>query len=384
MGPLTSKGPPVRPASLLGLPLALLLLVFPAHSQRTDLEKIRADIRALRGQLESVRQQAAGVARDLETVELELGIRTRELDLATAAEQRLDAEERAVVASVATLGPRIERQKADLKKRLAALYRLGGLSYLRVALTLENERNPLEALSMLTYLASRDARLVARFQETKVELALRQQQLRERRETLRSARRVVEQQRQQVIAAQRSRTALLAHLRRQESGAAAELASLEEKARRLQRLVDALSQQSRGLEPSLDIRSVRGALGWPVEGAVVERFGRERNPKFATFTVNNGIRIAAAAGTPVRAVFQGTVLFSQWFKGYGNLIILDHGNRVFSLYGNVKAPVVTVGNRVVTGQPIAGVGEGEAATSGYLYFEMRQENRPEDPLEWLR
>jgi septal ring factor EnvC (AmiA/AmiB activator) len=66
------------------------------------------------------------------------------------------------------------------------------------------------------------------------------------------------------------------------------------------------------------------------------------------------------------------------------LIILDHGNRVFSLYGNIKAPGVNVGDRITAGQPIAGVGESEDPKSGYLYFEIRQDNKPEDPQKWLR
>jgi len=149
--------------------------------------------------------------------------------------------------------------------------------------------------------------------------------------------------------------------------------------------VNSLSQQKRGIPPGVtDIRTVQGALDWPVSGKVIERYGRQRNPKFATYTVNNGLKIEAAPNTQVRAVFQGTVLFSQWFKGYGNLIILDHGNRVFSLYGNLKQPAVAVGDRITTGQPIAGVGESEEAASGHLYFEIRNDNRPEDPQKWLR
>ena len=146
-----------------------------------------------------------------------------------------------------------------------------------------------------------------------------------------------------------------------------------------------LARQNRGeLVPPGDIVSVQGALGWPVEGKVVERFGKQRNPKFSTVTMNNGLKIEALPGSPVRSVFQGTVLFSQWFKGYGNLIILDHGNRVFSLYGNLKAPIVAVGDRIGTGQTIAGVGEGEDGLSGYLYFEIREDNQPRDPQKWLR
>jgi murein hydrolase activator len=280
--------------------------------------------------------------------------------------------------------PRIAQQKADLRKRLVALYRLGGLSYVRMFLALDENQNPIEAMSMLSYLVTRDSRLVTQFQTARAQLAVRRQQLADRQARLRQTRAIVEERRRAVMAAREQQQRVIARLRTEETGTAAQLAALEEKARRLQRLVDVLSQQKRGEMTALDIRSVQGALEWPVQGKVIERFGRQRNPKFATFTVNNGLRIEAVPGTQVRAVFQGTVLFSQWFKGYGNLVILDHGNRVFTLYGNLKASAVAVGDRVVTGQPIAGVGESEDASAGHLYFEVRQDNKPEDPQKWLR
>ena len=367
----------------LGVVLALLV-VAPAHSQKSDLDRIRTEISSLRKRLENVRRQAQSAARQLEEVDLELGIRTNELELAAREETRINGERIATQTRIDELVPRIARQKEDLRKRLVALYQLGGLSYLRVLLTLEGDRNPMEAVSMLSYLVSRDARAVSQFKTSQEQLAARQIELAARLEQLKQVKAVVEQRRRAVEAAYKQQQAVVARLRTEESGAEQQLAVLEEKARRLQRLVDSLSQQQRGLAPALDIRSVQGALDWPVEGKVFERFGRQRNPKFATFTINNGLKIEAVAGTPVRAVFAGTVLFSQWFKGYGNLIILDHGNRVFSLYGNVKASTVAVGDRIATGQPIAGVGESEETSSGHLYFEIRQDNRPEDPQTWLR
>jgi septal ring factor EnvC (AmiA/AmiB activator) len=364
--------------------LLFLLLAVPAAPQRTDLDRVRGEITKLRARLDGVRKQAQSAARELEESDLELGIRTRELEIATAEETRIAAEQQALETEIAALVPRIARQKEDLRKRLVALYRLGGLSYVRMLLALDIDTNPIEAISMLSYLVSHDSRAVTRFQAAQRELAVQQAQLAQRRDALHQTRLAVEERRRAVVLAVRQKQTVLARLRTEESGTAEQLAVLEEKARRLQRLVDALSQQKRGLAPNLDIRSVQGALAWPVEGKVLEAFGKQRNPKFSTYTVNNGLKIEAVAGTPVHAVFEGTVLFSQWFKGYGNLIILDHGNRIFSLYGNVKSPLVAVGQRVVSGQPIAGVGESEDASSGHLYFEIRQDNRPEDPQKWLR
>src|SRR5205085_114191 len=105
---------------------------------------------------------------------------------------------------------------------------------------------------------------------------------------------------------------------------------LEEKAKRLEHLLDVLSRQNGTAAAATDIRSVQGALAWPVQGKIIERFGKQRNAKFSTVTFSNGLKIAVAPGAEVRSVFAGTVLFSQWFKGYGNLVILDHGNRVSS------------------------------------------------------
>jgi len=364
--------------------LCALLLATAAPAQRTDLDRIRTDISRLRARLDDVRRQAQSAARQLEEVELELGIRTHELELASAAEARLAAEQQAIESQIAALLPRIAQQKAALRKRLVSLYRLGGLSYVRMFLALDENQNPIEAMSMLSYVVTRDSRLVTQFQNARAQLAVRRQQLAERQLRLAQTRAVVEERRRAVIAARDAQLRVVARLHTEETGTAAQLEALEEKARRLQRLVDVLAQQQRGVATTLDIRSVQGALAWPVEGKVLERFGRQRNPKFATFTVNNGLKIEADAGTQVRAVFQGTVLFSQWFKGYGNLIILDHGNRVFTLYGNLKAPGVVAGDKVTTGQAIAGVGESEEATSGHLYFEVRQDNKPEDPQKWLR
>lgn len=338
----------------------------------------------MRARLAAVRAQTQSAERELERVELELAIHTNELELATAAEAGVAAAQAATEAEIAALVPRIEQQKRDLQRRLVALYRLGGLSYVRMFLELENNRSPIEAMSMLSYLVTRDARLVTRFQETQQQLAVRREQMGAQRKELLQTRLVVDQRRQAVIAARLEKQKMLERLRREESGTELELAALEEKARRLQRLVDTLSARPSSMPAVTDIRSVQGALAWPVEGKVFEKFGRQRNPKFATYTVNNGIKIQVAPGTPVRAVFQGTVLFAQWFKGYGNLIILDHGNRVFTLYGNLKQSSVAAGDRIATGQTIAGVGESEETATGHLYFEVRHDNRPEDPQKWLR
>lgn len=363
---------------------AFLLLAQAPPAGNADLDRIRGEIARMKQRLQDVHRQARNAQQELEAADLELGIHTRELEIATQTRRRVDNERLQIEAQIRDLVVRIGRQKDQLGKRLVALYRLGGLSYFRILMSLDERNDPAAAISMLSFLVSHDARTIERFQATRQQLDVQRGELAIRQQQLVELERVIDQRRRAVAAAYAEKQRVLASLQKQESGSAQQLAELEEKARRLERLVDVLSKQSGGMPPSSDVRTYRGALAWPVEGKVVESFGRQRNAKFSTVTMNNGVRIDAAARSPVRAVFQGTVLFSQWFKGYGNLIILDHGNRVVSLYGNVIAPAVSVGDRVTTGQAIAGVGESEEAGGGSLYFEIRQDNRPEDPQKWLR
>ena len=374
-------------APLLRWIVVLLLAVVTAHSQtnrNADLDRIRGEIGRLRHRLTDLHAQAQTAERELEEVDIDLEIRTRELDVAMRMQAELEQQQTATEQQIGRLTPRIAQQKHFLRQRLAALYRLGGLSYVRLLLSIDDRHDPIAPMSMLTYLVSRDARAISRFESAQQQLRARYADLADRKRKIADIKRVVEDRRAAVETAHVQKARVLASLQQQGSRSERQLAELEEKAKRLERLIDVLSRQKAGLPPSADIRAVQGVLSWPISGSVIETFGRQRNPTFATVTYNNGLKIAAVPGSEVRAIFPGTVLFSQWFKGYGNLVIVDHGNRVVSLYGNLKSPGVTAGERVAAGQVIAGVGESEEAQLGFLYFEIRQDNKPEDPQKWLR
>jgi septal ring factor EnvC (AmiA/AmiB activator) len=360
--------------------LAALLLA----QQNPDLDRIRADIAKLRTRLEEVRSKTKTAEQELEEVSIELDIRTREVEIAMRVESDLERQQRELQSRIDSIVQRVAQQRDFLRSRLVSLYRLGRLSYVRLLLSLDERRDPIEAMSMLTYLASRDARAITRFNSERQQLRSRYAEMAERGKKIVEARQIIQQRQQAVAATHARKEHLVALLRREGSKSEEQIATLEEKAKRLEHLIDVLQRQSAGSTVQEDIRSVQGALAWPVEGKVTETFGKQVDPKFSTITFNNGLKIAAAPGATVRAIFPGTVLFSQWFKGYGNLMIVDHGNRVFSLYGNLKAPAVAVGDHVTAGQTIAGVGEAEEAQDGYLYFEIRQDNKPEDPQKWLR
>jgi septal ring factor EnvC (AmiA/AmiB activator) len=135
--------------------------------------------------------------------------------------------------------------------------------------------------------------------------------------------------------------------------------------------------------PALPLRPFRGDLEWPVLGPVVAGFGRMPAGRFGTAIARNGIEIGAKERTQVRAVHDGTVAFAAPFTGFGTLVIVDHGGAAFSLYGHLSQALVTKGAPVRRGTVVGSVGLSPGGGAA-LYFELRIDGRPVDPVQWLR
>ena len=122
----------------------------------------------------------------------------------------------------------------------------------------------------------------------------------------------------------------------------------------------------------------------PARGEVVDNFGRHKHPEFNSYTVSNGISIAAPHGTEIRAVYEGQVIFADYFKGYGNMVIVDHGGGYFSLYAHAAKILKKVGTSVARNEVVASVGDTDSSHGSMLYFEIRYQGKPVDPATWVR
>jgi murein DD-endopeptidase MepM/ murein hydrolase activator NlpD len=169
---------------------------------------------------------------------------------------------------------------------------------------------------------------------------------------------------------------------------------LSEAAKRLEALIRELQARQRrvaklppakgGEPPAVGFGLLRGSLPWPTDGRIVGGFGEQVHPRFGTRTFKRGVDIEAGDGAGIVAVYAGHVVYTGWFKGYGNLIILDHGNDYFTLYAHAAEIRVQEGEDVRQGQLIGTVGDTGSLAGPRLYFEVRYQGRPQDPAEWLR
>jgi len=138
------------------------------------------------------------------------------------------------------------------------------------------------------------------------------------------------------------------------------------------------------LEEGQGLQVVRGRIPWPVSGKIISYFGKTKDTRFNLVVDNSGIQIQAPLGLPIHAVAAGVVRFADWFKGYGKLVILDHGRGYYSLYGQAANLSVSEGQSVAAGQVLGSVGDTDSLVGSSLYFEIRKNGAPQNPIYWLK
>jgi septal ring factor EnvC (AmiA/AmiB activator) len=153
--------------------------------------------------------------------------------------------------------------------------------------------------------------------------------------------------------------------------------------RKLAEFLDALPPTRTGSAPYTGFAALRGRLPRPAGKRIEVGFGKVVDPRFRTVTVHRGVDIAAERGEDVVAVAPGRVVHAGWFKGYGNLVIVDHGEGFHTLVAHLASMTAAAGEDVLPGAVLGTVGDTGSLKGAYLYFEIREHGRPLDPRSWL-
>lgn len=370
---------------------------------KDELQGIKKEIREKKLLLKKTAKEENKVSDEL--LMIEKSLREKEASLSSlgrnllSAEATLEKTRREIEAN----RQEVEHRKKQITQRLATLYKAGEVSTVRMFFSSESFPEMVENLRYTRSVLEHDRRIVAEYGE-------RIERLRELKGTLETdfARKEkikasIQSKREEIVAEQEKKSAYLHTVRENKSHYLLSLKELEANARRLQTMVERLEARSRKsyskksdgkgvvrtgpvLPPVADtgFSSQRGRLNSPAGGDVVARFGRHKHPEFNSYTVNNGIIIAAPAGSDIRSVYDGQVIFADYFKGYGNMVIVDHGGGYFSLYAHASRITKKVGATVRRNDVVASVGDVDSSRGPQLYFEIRFQGKPVDPAPWFR
>ena len=337
-------------------------------------------IKALQREADSLAQQSSTTLAALRQLELTRALRAEEL---AAVNTRLSAVSAKVAASTARVqaleAQRVGRTPA-LEERLQALYKRGRNGYVRLLLDTADERDLARTSRGVVSLArieeiriAEHRRLLAEEEAARAQLQSEERQV----ARLRAEAANLEAAAAKAVA---DRTRILDELDRRRELAAQFVGELEQARQRLQATIDGLNGT-----PIVDLplRPFQGDLPWPVAGPVLTRFGRSTTGSFGTSIQRNGIEIGAASGTPIHAVHGGTVAYAAPFTGYGVMVILDHGQDAFTVYGHLAGTALRPGAVVNRGQ-LVGTSGATPAGEAAAYFEVRIDGRPVNPVQWLR
>lgn len=354
------------------------------QTKAAQLDKLRKRIGVLKQELEDVRG-----TRDARQAALE---RTDKAISGLIAELRItrtrvsDAEQQLAVLEKEQQAERrkLAVMRAQLKQEVRASYMAGRQERVKLLL---NQEDPAAVARMLVYQGyftrARTER-IQDFRETLARLGEREQVLLERRASLEALYRQQQAQSDSLTGEQARQHQLLVEIEKQLGDKTDELKSLQQDEQRLGKLVKKLRRALLDVplgELDKPLKSLKGKLSWPVTGRVTRNYGEKLGVGDAR---SRGLTIATRADTDVHAIAKGRVAFADWLRGFGLLMIIEHGDGYMSLYGRNNSLYKGVGEWVERGEVIAAAGNSGGQRNSALYLELRRNGRPVDPRSWFR
>jgi murein hydrolase activator len=371
-------------AALRSALLIVLLLAGTAHAtQKDDLEKLRKRIAVLQQDFEKTSESRTEVTDSLRESERAISNSNRRLRELTQQQQAANRELAALQQRAAAKQKEIEDQQALLGRLLYQQYLDGGeQAYLRLLLNNDDPNQIAREFRYFEYIARDRASALQSLRKGLAQLQAVSDQVNQKREEMSALQSEERKQQQHLEEEKRARRQVLGKIALQLKQQRREIGRLQRNEKRLSQLVNKLANVLPPAGPeSIPFRSLKGKLMLPVRGKLRNKFGARRPESTMTWT---GWFLRAAANQPVRAVAAGRVVYADWLRGFGNLIIVDHGQGYMSLYGNNEALYKQVGDTLHAGDVIAAVGSSGGNPDSGLYFELRFKGSPFDPAKWVR
>ena len=366
----------------------------PSESTLSRLARVRSRRAAVEQDIAKLRGQADTTLKELDSIDLDLRLSAHRADEAEIEFKETTRLLDATLRDVKVTRERLELAKPRVLKSLTALSKLGELSYARLLFSIDDPADVLRGYRYVSRIANADGEQIRAFKMSLLQLNGLEEQLKRRTAENVETRRRLNLARTELAGRKDSKERRLLEIAREQQLQEALSQEYQKREADLRKLLEEGGTEIAPNAPSapapippfpgdIPLRSFRGQLPWPVSGTLTRKFGVERDPKFGTRTIQQGIEIDAFPEIAVRAVHAGRVVYADQFVGYGMLVILDHGHREHTLYGRLGELKVAPGDDVAEGA-LLGLLPNTRVTGSGLHFEVRVQGKPEDPLDWLK
>lgn len=364
--------------------LCLCLLTISAHAtQQDDLEKLRKRIAALQQDFEKTSESKSETVDDLRESERAISNSSRKLHELAQQQQIANRELAQLQQRSAEMDKELQGQQAMLGRLLYQQYLDGGdREYLKLLLNNDDPNQVAREFQYYEYIARSRADTLRSMRSGLARLQAVTDQARQKRDEIAALRLEEQIQRKHLEQDKHTHRQMLQKIAQQLKQQRHEIGRLQHNESRLSQLIEKLAHVLPDTQPgSAPFKSLKGKLALPVNGKISKQFGARRPESTMIWT---GWFLRAPANQPVKAIAAGQVVYADWLRGFGNLLIIDHGQGYMSLYANNETLYKQVGDNLHGGDIIATVGSSGGNEDSGLYFELRFEGKPFDPNKWVR
>ncbi|MEX0830535.1 MAG: peptidoglycan DD-metalloendopeptidase family protein [Nitrospirales bacterium] len=355
--------------------------------ERKRLEQLQKKIAESKEKATKAEKQHGSVLKNIEQLDQRLYRSKKERNRIDAEIREKDQELAKLSTNISDLESNVQTHREAVTARLRLLYIDGRTGYIKTLFTAETFAEAANRLDYISWIAQREHSLVRQFQEDLANLQRLKDQQAHARETLLALQGETQSTIKEISGLKRKKRTVLVSLSKEKDIHERAVEDLKRSAAQVDSLLKALDRRFQLAQSQLRKAPAKlptlGSFLWPAKGKVVSFFGRQKHPTFDTYVTKKGIEIQAREGSPIHSVSSGKVVYADWLKGYGLVVIVDHTNGFYSLYAHASKLLVAEGNAVTLGQMIGHTGETGVTEDDTLYFELRKGTTPIDPLKWL-
>lgn len=362
------------------------ILPVPADEESASYKKKLADINSqidtINNKIITLKQEKKSLLNDIYNIELRYEkelIETNKVIL-----QLRNAEEKIYVkeAEKKDLESQIEVSKEKLKKIVRILYKIGANTYLKIFIRVDTIDQLFKNYRLFMSLVRFKSEEIDKLKANILLLNNLRMQLQDEYAKLQGFKQLQEEKMRNIRGLKQEKLNLVKKINADKDDHVQLLEELKYEAARLQEVLS--GRKVKSSLKVIDLKKIKGRLSWPLDGKVISSFGKKKSTRFDTYIFDNGIEINPKSSDHVKAVYAGDVVFAEYYKGYGNLIIVQHSRDLHSLYGHCKDFLKKPGDSINTGEEIAIAGDTGSTDGKSLYFEIRLHLKSQDPLEWLK
>ena len=354
-----------------------------AATPHEEYKKIQREIKSHKEKLEKVKKRESSILTDLEMTNRQLS--RVEFELRKYRKKLIETESNIskVENEISLNKSNIERQREWIKRRLRAMQKYGRTSdTVMLLLSADDISQVMRVGKFLQYITVYEHRMLNAYRENLKDLNEKERQLVKLKTELMNNRERVEAEETSIARKKKEKEMLFASVRREESSYTNMLKELKDASKKL---LDVIRESEKtDTFSAKGFSKLKGNLSWPVNGKVAIPYGSQKDPQFNTPIFRSGAYIQSNDDSFARAVYNGKVVFAEWFKGYGQLVIVNHGEGYHTLYGSLSEIFAKVGDIIKGKQVVGRVGNSGILNVPGLYFELRYKGKPLDPLQWLK